>query len=353
MRGNPILIVFFYVVSLCALSTAAGPEGSNPPAEGHIIRAGIIGLDTSHAPAFTKFLNEPKGGNELGVRIVAAFPGGSPDIPSSHDRVDQFTKQVAGMGVRIVDSIPELLKDVDAVFIESVDGRPHLEEARQVFAAHKPVFIDKPLAGSLADAVAIAELAARNKVPWFCSSSLRFGPRLQQALHDPALGAVVGCDAWSPSPLEPHHPDLYWYGIHGCEMLYTVMGTGCETVTRAHTDGGDVVTGRWKDGRLGTFRGLRAGKEDYGCVIFGQKKIATALGFEGYEPLVEQIATFFRTGKPPVSADETIELYAFMEAADESRRQNGAPVAIADVMKKARQQAGQMIDPQDPPLRNR
>jgi len=311
------------------------------------IRAGIIGLDTSHAPAFTKFLNDPKSkGYDLGVRIVAAYPGGSPDIPASRDRVRKITDQVRALNVRIVDSIPELLKDVDAVLIESVDGRPHLEQARAVFRAEKPVFIDKPLAGSLADAVAIAELAERARVPWFCSSALRFGPSLRNALEHRENDPVLGCDAWSPCPIEEHHPDLYWYGVHGCELLYTVMGPGCETVTRVSTTGTDCVTGRWKDGRLGTFRGLRDGKEDYGAVIFGKTKIEPVLGFQGYEPLVGQIATFFKTRRPPVPPDETIELYAFMEAADQSKRRGGTPVRIDDVLKAARQEASMKIDPQ-------
>jgi hypothetical protein len=161
---------------------------------------------------------------------------------------------------------------------------------------------------------------------------------------DPKIGEIVGVDTWGPCPLEPHHPDLYWYGIHGCELLYTFMGTGCQTVTRATSgggehDGSELVTGVWKDGRIGTFRGIRQGKEDYGAIVFGEKGIATQLGFEGYKALDEQIGHFLKTGKSPVAAEETIELMAFMEAADESKRQGGKPVKIADVMNKARQDA--------------
>ncbi|HSZ55526.1 MAG TPA: Gfo/Idh/MocA family oxidoreductase [Tepidisphaeraceae bacterium] len=320
-----ISLIFFLFPSV------ACDAGAEP-----IIRAGIIGLDTSHVIAFTKLLNAPKAREELtGVKIVAAFPGGSSDIPDSRDRVGPYTKQVQAMGVEIVDSIPALLPKVDVVLLESVDGRPHLAQARPVIEAGKPLFIDKPLAGSLADAIAIDELARKHQVPWFSSSSLRFGPKVQAIRHDPKVGQVFGCDAWSPCHLEPHHPDLYWYGIHGVELLYTVMGEGCESVTRVTSDGTDVVVGRWKDGRIGTFRGIRAGKQDYGVVVFGGKGVGTALGFEGYEPLLVQIVKFFKTRAPPVSAAETIEIYAFMEAADESKRQGGRPITISAVMEKA------------------
>lgn len=312
------------------------------------IRAGIIGLDTSHVVAFTKIFNEPgattrlsssKSGDIADVRIVAAFPGGSPDIKESADRVEGFTKQVKAMHVEIVDSIPALLAKVDAVLLESVDGRPHLDQVRPVIEAGKPVFIDKPLAGSLADAIAISELAKKHNVPWFSASSLRFGPGVATTKANPKLGDIVGCDAWSPCHLESHHPDLYWYGIHGCELLYTYMGTGCEQVSRSQTEGTDLVVGTWKDGRIGTFRGVRQGKQDYGAMVFGTKGVVLAPGYEGYKPLVEQIATFFKTRQPPVKGEETIELMTFMEAADESKREGGKPVKLETVLKKAQEQA--------------
>ncbi|HEY7117906.1 MAG TPA: Gfo/Idh/MocA family oxidoreductase, partial [Tepidisphaeraceae bacterium] len=290
--------------------------------------------------AFTKEFNNPKAEGDLaGCKVVAAYPGGSQDVPDSRNRVQKFTDDLRAGGVEIVDSIPKLLEKVDAVLLESVDGRPHLEQARPVIEAHKPLFIDKPMAGSLADAVAIAELAKRNNVPWFSCSSLRFGPKMAAIKSDPKVGEIVGCDAWSPSPTEEHHPDLYWYGIHGVEALYTVMGPGCQSVTRVHTDGADLIVGTWTGGRIGTFRGIRAGKADYGVVAFGKKGVAAQLGFEGYKPLVEEIGRFFKTAKPPIAAEETIELMAFMEAADESKRQGGKAVAIEDVLAKGRKQA--------------
>ncbi len=330
-------IALLLLFAQCAI---AAPEGNDQK----VIRIGIIGLDTSHVSAFTKLFNDPKASGDLaGFRVVAGFPGGSPDFPPSRDRVAQFTKNLQASGVEIVDSIPKLLEKVDVVLLESVDGRPHLAQVRPVFAAHKPVFIDKPLAGSLADAIGIAELGKKYNTPWFSSSSLRFGPIVEKTIHDPKLGKITGAVTWGPSPIEPTHPDLYWYGIHGVELLYTVMGPGCQSVTRTHTDGTDVVTGVWSGGRVGTFQGLREGKHDYGAVIFGTKQINQATGFEGYQPLVVEIAKFFKTHKPPVSAEETIEIFTFMEAADESKRQNAAPVKLESIYSKAKQEAERKV----------
>jgi predicted dehydrogenase len=306
--------------------------------ESQTLRIGIIGLDTSHATAFTKELNAQKPAPELAnCRIVAAYPKGSPDIESSVSRVPGYIEEVKKHGVEIVDSIDELLKKVDYVLLETNDGRPHLEQVIPVLKSKKPVFIDKPVAGSLADAVAIYQLADKLDVPVFSSSSLRFAPGAQE-IRKGVIGEVQGCDAYSPCSLEKTHPDLFWYGIHGCETLFTVMGPGCERVCRMSSPDYDVAMGQWSDGRVGTFRGSRK-TAGYGGTAFGSKGIREIGKFGGYQPLVVEIVKFFRTGKPPVEAKETLEIYAFMEAADESKRRNGAPVTLAEVLKKAETEA--------------
>ncbi len=299
------------------------------------LKAGIIGMD-AHANPWTQIINNPQAKGELAdMTVVAGFPGGSPDIPQSMELLQSSLGPVSERGVEIVDSIEELLKRVDVVMILSIDGRAHLEQAKPVFAAKKPVFIDKPIAGSLADAIRIFRLAKKHGVPCFSSSSLRFASRTLTVRDDPALGELVGCDQYAPCSLEPHHPDFFWYGIHGVEPLFTIMGPGCVSVTRVHTQGTDMAVGVWKDGRIGTFRGLRDGARGYGSTVFGTKGIVSGGGFEGYEPLIEEIVKFFKTGKPPVTEEETLEIFAFMEAADESKRQGGCPVTLESVMDKA------------------
>ncbi len=339
-------MVFMGVVSILAgwillpRFAEAGDTADEPSSTP--LRAGIIGLDTSHVVAFTQLLNASNPKPELaGVRVVAAYAGGSPDIPSSRDRVAGFTRDLRDkFGVKIVDSIDELLASVDVVLLESVDGRPHLEQARPVFRAKKLVFIDKPVAGSLVDAIAIFELARTTNTPCFSSSSLRFSPHITAMRHSDKVGDVLGCDVYGPCALEEHHPDLFWYGIHGVEALYTIMGTGCRSVSRVQTRDTELVTGVWNDGRVGTFRGIRSGHARYGATVFGTKGVAPSGGEGGYEPLVVEIVKFFKTGKPPVTAEETLEIYAFMETADESKRQGGMPVTIESVVAKARGRLG-------------
>jgi len=319
------------VLSLGAMGLGAVKAGK---------RVGIIGLDTSHSTAFVEALNDDLPDPDYGgYKIVAAYPWGSKDIQSSTERIPAYTETVKKKGVEIVDSIAALLDKVDVVLLETNDGRPHLEQALAVIKAGKTVFIDKPVAGTLVETVAIFEAARKYKVPVFSASSLRYMKGMQDIAAGKTVGKVLGADAFSPAPLEPHHPDFFWYGIHGVETLVTVMGSGCREVSRIYTEGTDVVTGVWADGRVGTFRGTRTGQHEYGGTVFGEKGVVRVGPYSGYEALLRQIVRFFGTGVSPVSEEETLEVYAFMEAADESRRKGGVTVGLAEVLEKARKGA--------------
>ena len=323
---------------MCLLIGVSFTTDQSQAAPQEPIKVGIIGTDTSHVPAFTKLLNDPKEPGYIpGARVVAAFKGGSHDVESSHTRVERFATEIRDKyGVEIVASIEELLTKVDAVLLESVDGRPHLAQARPVFKAKKRVFIDKPFAASYADAREIVRLSRESNTPFFSSSSLRYANDVVALKSKPELGGILGALAFSPSPTEPHHPDLFWYGIHGVETLYTLMGPGCESVSRTNSAGADVVTGKWKDGRLGTFRGIREGKQDYGAVVFGAKAAAatTPPMKVDYRNLLVEIIKFFQTGVAPIQPEETLEMMAFMEAADLSKARGGAPVALKEITDK-------------------
>jgi hypothetical protein len=307
------------------------------------LRAGIIGLDTSHVPAFTKLFNNPKADGDLaGIKVVAGYPGGT-DMPASKDRVAKFTEQVRGMGVEIVDSISKLLEKVDVVLIESVDGRIHLKEAREVFQSGKLVYIDKPIAGTLPETIALFELAKKHHVKTWSSSSSRFGADLLALKGNEEIGDILGVTTWGPCSYQSGTPDLFFYAIHGIESLFTLMGTGCETVSRSKGPITDQVTGVWKDGRIGTYRGIVRGKSEFGAIVYGSKGVRQGAKTISYEALCRQIGKFFRTGEPPVSEAETIEIFTFMEAADESLRQGGKPVALADVLAKAKKEAAKLV----------
>ena len=319
------IVLFLFVVALILPRARAEEE---------VVRLGIIGLDTSHVVRFTEYLNEPS--HKTGCKVVAAFPGGSPDIPASADRIEGFTRQLReDLGVEIVDTIEQLCEKVDGVLLESIDGRLRLEQIRPVLAAKKPLFLDKPVAANLADVLEVYRLAREAGVPCWSSSTWRFTSGVRK-VQDGEVGQVLGCVAFGPCSTIPHHPDLYWYGIHTVETLFAVMGPGCESVSRTSTAQTEVVVGKWKDGRIGIFRGGRHAGAGAGFLVFGSKAMRQYGHKESYPVLLKEVVAFFRNGTVPVKPEQTIEIYAFMSAADVSKAKGGCPVKLDEVIREAK-----------------
>lgn len=317
------------VVAMCCCTAGRVVSGAD-------LRIGIIGVDTSHAVAFTKLINDENDKKHVpGGKVVAFYKGGSPDIDESAKRIDEYAHDLKEKyGLKQTDTIEELCGLVDVVLLESLDGRPKLEQVKPVFKAGKPVFIDKPVAASLRDVIEINRLAKESHVPWFSSSAYRYYESMV-AVKGTNVGELRGAISYGPCELEPHHPDFFWYGIHPAEALFTVMGTGCESVVRTTTENTDVATGVWSGGKVGTLRCLRGPVTPHKVIVFGTKGVVEQQkGADDYAPLVAKIMKFFQTGVAPVSNDETVEIYVFMEAADESKREGGATVRLSDVLKK-------------------
>jgi hypothetical protein len=318
-------------MKICALLLAfAAPltaRAAEPPSWAtKDLRAGIVGTDTSHVPAFTAlFRSHP----EWKIKVTAAFKAGSPDLPTSADRVKVFAKTIHDKyGVELVGSIEELLPKVDVVLLESVDGRPHLAQATPVLKAGKRLFIDKPLAADLDDARRIVQLAKETGTPFFTSSSYRFHPDIPRLRKNPGVGKVLKVQGSSPLNKLEHHSDLYFYGVHGVEALYAVMGRGCVSVSRKIEGGADITSGKWSDGRVGVYYGILAKEKLPVIRVWGTEGTTDSAGPDDYKGLARAIAEFFQTGLAPVDPAETIELFEFMKAAQLSKERGGAEVPL-------------------------
>lgn len=335
------------IAGLCQTQAAWG-QAAKP------VRVGVLGLDNYQAVAFAQLFNDPKATGDLaGVKVVAAFAApASTDIPESVDNLPKWKVEIGKFEVKLVSSIDELLKSCDAVMIMSVDGRKHLDQATPVLKAGKRLFIGRPLAASLTDAVAIFRLAEETKTPCWSSSQHRYSPGFIGMRNHPEVGKVLGCDVYGGCPTEPHHGEFFWHAVHGIDTLSAIMGPGCESVRCTSTPLAEVITGTWTDGRVGTFRGIKKGALKYSATVFGDKGVSVAgiYGhgvpvkgvvptndkYMGYEGIAIEMAKFFKGGPAPVTAAETLEVFAFMEAAHESKRGQGASVKLADTLAKAR-----------------
>lgn len=313
-----------------------------------ITRIGIIGLDTSQVTMIISHINNiPGPGYDVvqpvwdksfeGFKVTAAYPYGSKKIESSIRQIPTYVSKMKENGVEVVDSIQTLISQVDAVMLMTFDGHPRVEQAMQVIKAGKPLFINKPFAASLKDVIIIMEAAKKYNCPIFSSSPTRY-LKGAQAARNGEIGDIMGADSYSGCPLEPTHPDFYWYGIHGIEILFTMMGKDCQTVQRKHTQNTDHIVGIWDNDRIGTYRGIRKGKVTHSGVAYGLNEILPAGSFNdvGHRPLVIEMLRFFKTGISPVSMEETLAIHVFMEAADESKRLGGIPVSMQTVLAKAK-----------------
>ncbi|WNO10024.1 Gfo/Idh/MocA family protein [Teredinibacter sp. KSP-S5-2] len=323
--------VFYYCVRLASVCIFSLFYVSSIQADE--LRLGIIGLDTMHSTAFTTMINDPQDATMSDVRVVAAYPYGSTRMERNAREIVQFSKEIQGYGVVLVDSIEALLKQVDGVMLLTNDGLLHLEQIKPVIEAGLPIFLDKPIAADFPESVQIYSLAKKHQVPVFSASALRYQSKAQAVRHQNLVGEVLGADGYSPYYEEAQHSDYYWYGIHAVETVYTLMGPGCKRVKRIIGQHSDMIIGEWQDGRIGTVRTDRNGAQFYGGTAYGREGVVNVGPFEGYRPLVEQIVQFFRSKKSPVAAEETLEIYAFMKAAQLSRLNDGAWIELEKVTK--------------------
>ncbi len=287
---------------------------------------GIIGLDSSHAEAFSRILNgESEPFHIPDHPVIAAYPGErSEDFDMSYRRMDSITEAVTkDWGVRLCPDIPSVMKQVEGVFLEQVDARKRVEQFEAIASFGKPVFVDKPFALSSRDCRRMLSLAEEKGIPLLSASALRFADSLTEALRACEKYPIHGADFFGPMPFTATQNGYFWYGIHMADMLYRVMGRGCRSVRAVHEEHYDIITGIWKDGRLGTIRGLRTGSQNFGGSIFcGNTHVSVDVSKDKrgyYESLLEAVIQMFDQGVSPVSLLELEEIIRFLEAANESR----------------------------------
>lgn len=349
------------LTTLLALVALGIGSSASPGRAAAPVRVGILGFDNYQAVEYVQFFNNPKAEGDLaGLRVVAAFPVTSADYPESTALTERWKKQMLSVNqnakdapppVKMVGSIDELLKSCDAVMIWSLDGRQHLQQATAVLKAGKRLFIGRPLASSPVEAVAIMKVALATKVPCWSSSQHRYSPGFIGMRNHPEVGKVLGCDVYGGYDVKAPEADRFTRSLHSVETLYTIMGPGCAKVSCTSTPTAESITAVWNDGRVATYRGIKQGAVKYSATVFGDKGVSTAgiYGhgvpvkgvvptddkYMGYGGLAVELAKFLKGGPPPVTPAETLEIFALLQAADESRAQNGAVVPLKNLLETA------------------
>lgn len=299
-----------------------------------MLRLGIVDFDSSHSIEFTRRINHcGVDGDQYvdGARVVMGCPGESQMSP---ERIPGFTQQVKSCGVEIVEQPTDMIGHIDGVLILSICGSAHLQRVQPFLEAGLPAYVDKPFACSLSDANEIFRLANEHQQVLFGTSALRLSNDVL-SLEDIAdrTGRVLGAFTYGPAKRADGNPGLFHYGIHATEVLFALMGTGCESVSTALTEGAEVVTGLWNDGRIGTLRGSRDGSTAYGFIAFCEqavieRQLSTRFA---YRNLCQAIVRSFETGIPAVPSDATLQVVRFVLAALESERRAGESIRLDSI----------------------
>lgn len=307
-------------------------------------RIGIVGIDTSHVVEFSKIFNGTNPAPEFsGYRIGKVYRWGSRDIVSCTNRHEKYTAELKSLGVAVSENLKEVIDDSDYVLLETNDGRERYRQSVELFKSGKRVFIDKPLAHDLPDVIRVLGAARKHGASFFTSSSTRFEPEVQAARRGD-YGPIRGCDTVTNSAREPHHSRYYWYAMHGVEALIAVMGPDVVSVRAVGNETEDILIGLWNDGRMGTVRVLdfsRPGRCSGGTIYPAKDNARVVFGgiWRGYGILLDPVLRFLESGVTPVDPDETLAVYAFCTAAEQSLAQGGAEVKVADVLSVARAEA--------------
>jgi hypothetical protein len=289
----------------------------------------MIGLDTSHSVEFPRhFQGDTKAEYRIdGVRVTKAVR--FPSVFQTEEGQDKRQAQLEEWGVEMVDSVDAAVKHVDGILIEINDPALHLEYFQRVASCGLPVFLDKPLAGSLAEGKAIIDLARRCGTCFWSTSSLRYIPKLaaaRRAVPEPTVCSVYGALGSAPAG-----SDIVWYGVHAAEMTVAAMGTGATHVRAVEDPKGVVAVVRYGTERRAIIEYNR-GLSTYGGRLQAPQAVATfdSVGEPIYYNFLLVLRDFLRTGDIPVPWEQTLEIQAIHDAAERSLA-SGREEAVAAV----------------------
>lgn len=276
----------------------------------------IIGLDTSHATAFPKLMQDPETESSQkisGIRAVSclrfetAFQG--------KEGLDTRQAYLESIGVKVTEDFEEAVADCDAIMIEINDPALHLEYFEKCAPLGKPIFLDKPFADSVENMCKIIELAKKYNVRFFTASSLRFDIDFVEGLEK-GLAAEKGM-TWGPCGIPPKGSGIIWYGCHTFEMLQRIMGRGAVSVSGIKDENNYLFRVKYADGRVGMVD-LSSTSYKYGALIRSKENegvfVNVTCRVPFYYMLMKEFVKFL-DGEQPVALEDSVEVMALQEAA--------------------------------------
>jgi predicted dehydrogenase len=283
-----------------------------------IVKVALIGLDTSHTIEFARRMAAPD--CPADQRVGGLQPVSCLRFPTpfqGEGGLDDRQKVLEGWGIRVTTSLDEAVEGCDALMIEINDPARHLEYFTACASLGKMIFLDKPLADTIANGRRIFELAKARGVRVFSTSSLRLAPALGAACSQ--MPRPLFTHAYGPFGQAPAGSSLVWYGVHTFEMLERAMGPGAQSVLAKADGAGVTALVQYPENRRGVVE-LADGAWVYGGCLRDRQRAVPFVSDPSriYSDLLEQVAQFFRTGVAPVEPEDTLEVMAMLDAAQRS-----------------------------------
>lgn len=238
-----------------AVAAVAGAASFRSVAEDQPFRIGIVGSDNSHSMRFAELCNKS---DSAGRKIAGAAVTHLWGVDAARN---QEVAEVGGIPHVVADP-KEMIGAVDGIICVRRHGSHHLEDARPFLEAGLPVFVDKPLASSRADAEALIQLAEAKQVGFGSFSTLRYGAANVAFVEGLAetVGAIKGGTISGPADPASEYDGLFFYAIHCVELMHATFGFGVRTVQVSSAGNAVIAVCTYEDGRTVTlelFNGLK------------------------------------------------------------------------------------------------
>lgn len=181
---------------------------------------GLVGAESYHARAFGEIFNVFR--LVRGVRVTHLW-----------GETAEFAREKAELGriPHIVAKPQEMIGHVDGVLVLLRDGGKHLAAARPFIKAGLPVFVDKPIANTVADVRTLLRLRKQAGVALMTGSSIplqRTVAPMKQALKD--AGTMLAAQLVGPGEIENDWGGLPFYGSHLAELMVELFGAPVQSV---------------------------------------------------------------------------------------------------------------------------
>lgn len=287
-----------------------------------MIRIGVVNIDVSHPKAFSEYLKK-----DNRARYVAVYNEGF----RGNDEVEAFISKYELE--KRCESIDELADYVDVGFIQSCNWDNHLKQAMPFIERGKPVFIDKPIVGSLVDCKVVEDLTAKGAVI-LGSSSLRYAEEISSFLSQPEAERGKIVSIYGSAGL-----DEFNYGIHTVEPIEELAGSEAVStrfVGRSQIAGStcDTYFIQFKNGITAVYNTFMGVWQPHELVVITTKSTFNLSINTGkvYGALLDRICDYMESGKNSLAPIGRItEAIKIMLAGRLSREKGGVEVKLADI----------------------